>query len=62
MYDDRLKPCPFCGGRASMWKTNYHVYIQCDNFNTDDANGHLVEVSANTEEEAIRAWNGRVNK
>ena len=59
MIREDLRHCPFCGGRADMWRTNYHVYIQCENFNTNDADGHLVQVSANTEEQAIEMWNRR---
>lgn len=54
-----LKPCPFCGGKANIWRTNYHVYIDCENFNVSDPDGHLVQVSANTEEEAVKRWNRR---
>ena len=55
MIREDLRPCPFCGGKAYMWQTNYHTYIQCDN-NTD---GHLVQISASTEAEAVRRWESR---
>ena len=42
-----------------MLRTKYHVYIQCENLNMNDSDGHLVQVSANTEEQAIDMWNRR---
>lgn len=51
-----LKPCPFCGAPAHMWKTNYCVYIECKEYNAAD---HQIEVSGRTEEEAAEAWNRR---
>ena len=56
---EELKGCPFCGADAFMWRTNHHVYIQCDKFNASDNHGHMVQVSARTEEEAILKWNDR---
>lgn len=58
---EKLKPCPFCGGKADVWRTNYHVYIQCENFCMDDRFEHLVQVSGDTEEQALEAWNRRAN-
>ena len=55
--NEKLKPCPFCGGEAFEWRTNHRVFIQCSNFN---ANSHLVEVRAETEQEAVEAWNRRI--
>ncbi len=51
-----LKPCPFCGAPAHMWRTNYRVYVECNRY---DAKDHQVELSARTEEEAAEAWNRR---
>ena len=58
---EKLKPCPFCGAKAFMWKTNSHTYIQCDRFTASDTAGHLVQVSERTEKDAIEAWNRRAN-
>jgi hypothetical protein len=55
-----LKSCPFCGAKAFMWKTNHHTYIQCDNSSPPDTEGHFVQVSERTEEEAVKKWNRRV--
>ena len=56
---EKLKPCPFCGAKAFMWKTNRHTYIQCDRFTASDTAGHLVQVSERTEKDTIEAWNMR---
>ena len=56
---NELKPCPFCGGAAFVWQSNKAVYIQCENWNTSDENGHLVQVSAKTRDEAVKKWQGR---
>lgn len=56
-----LKQCPFCGGKAHMWSWNYGTRIDCENWNTNDAQAHFVGVSARTKEEAIEAWNRRMN-
>ena len=47
-----LKPCPFCGAPAHMWRTNYRVYVECKRYDVKD---HQVELSARTEEEAAGA-------
>ena len=56
--NEKLKPCPFCNGEAFMWHTNHRFFIECSNFN---ANSHIVEVRAETEQEAIEAWNRRID-
>ena len=55
-----LKKCPFCGAEARIIRTNYHVYISCSNHQiVDNSNYHVIEVSADTEDEAIAKWNNR---
>lgn len=54
---EKLKPCPFCGGEAALWKTlsgDYH--IECINM-CDIKPGTLCY---HTKEKAITAWNTRV--
>ena len=55
---EKLKNCPFCGGKAFVWRTNQAVYIQCENY---DATNHKVEISGENDKEAVRAWNRRTN-
>ena len=64
-----LKPCPFCGGEAKIWKCEPrihryrdHVYcVYCGNcellFGYDEDYGGIFT----TEDEAIEAWNRRAN-
>ena len=65
-YDDRLLPCPFCGGKAILGKsdrypqekriTGYSVF--CENHNC------IIAIAdsqyAKTEKEIIDIWNNRV--
>ncbi len=55
MTDEQLKPCPFCGKPANMWKTNYATYIECLEYDQ----WHRVQISARTENQAISWWNLR---
>lgn len=27
---NELKPCPFCGGNATLWSDGYMEYVECD--------------------------------
>ena len=52
-----LKPCPFCGGEATIYEDRhenitYGYTVACDNC--------CATVFADTEKEAIEAWNKRV--
>lgn len=52
-----LKPCPFCGGEATLsYNTAYGFCPWCDN--TDCILNDLTH-GYETEEEAIEAWNRR---
>lgn len=56
MSKGELKPCPFCGNKALVWRTDHRTYIECCNYSTLT---HQVCVSAETDKEAIEAWNRR---
>ena len=50
-----LLPCPFCGGAAFKWHTNYATYIEC----RSTTSWHRVQISARTEAQAMIDWNKR---
>ena len=53
---NELKPCPFCGGEAFVWRTSHRTWIECENYNVDT---HRVAFSSTCEKEVIEAWNRR---
>ena len=53
----KLKPCPFCGGKASIWGKDYNIKVAgCNNIFGCGAEGGM----ACTEREAADKWNRRV--
>ena len=54
-----LKPCPFCGSKPFVWRTNHRTYIECPN---PTADSHRVTMSGKTDKEAIEAWNRRAGE
>ena len=56
-----LKPCPFCGAAANMWKWNGGCRIDCSNWRSKSRDEHYVGIGARTEKEAIEKWNARFN-
>ena len=57
---DNLKPCPFCGGEATLVEDIYadklYYYVTCATNNCDANTGRC-----DTEDEAITKWNNRRN-
>ena len=54
-----LKPCPFCGGEASIIKYMDGTYcVECEN---DNCNMIAMTVLADTEARAVEIWNTRPN-
>lgn len=61
MTENKLKPCPFCGSEAFLWSTNYQTWVQCAECDSGDHYRHLIQISADTEEQAIKIWNTRAD-
>lgn len=66
--NDKLKPCPFCGGEAEVWSHHYKEeditlwQVRCKrDFCGEKCYMNDSFVTFGTEEEAIEAWNTRVN-
>ena len=52
---ENLKPCPFCGGKASLeTEDGIYFYVICDECSADAGS-----VMCYDKEEAITAWNNR---
>lgn len=51
MSEVKLKPCPFCGGKAKTIENNYYV-VMCKNCFSETDRYHK-------QEEAITQWNTR---
>ena len=52
-----LKPCPFCGGEATVKKDNFgNVRVGCTKCPCDIGRSWFT-----TKREAVRAWNRRAN-
>ena len=56
---NELKPCPFCGSKPFVWRTNHRTYIECPNLT---AESHRIMMSGKSDEEAIEAWNRRAGE
>lgn len=59
MTNYNLKPCPFCGAEAHMWKWSGGVRIDCSKWRDTFTDTHYVGIGAKTEEEAVKVWNER---
>ena len=58
MKNFKLKPCPFCGGEASVWSIGGSEFycIECDNEECGCVYGENMQLSF---EEVIEEWNKR---
>ena len=54
--DIKLKPCPFCGKPAHLWRTNISTYIECSEYSP---RRHQVCIIGKTDEAAAKKWNER---
>ena len=58
MSEIKLKPCPFCGGKASIHKWKY-----ADDYDvTCESCGVMVDKNYMSEAEAAEAWNTRAER
>lgn len=62
---ESLKPCPFCGGKAYLSKlkttVNIRFFVVCGNTKCIASADQLFGKRYYSENEAIEAWNRRVN-
>lgn len=67
---EKLKPCPFCGGKPYLFKDNFGKYgVACEKcnlwFGIKIENGTLLRfgwtAKIKTRKEAVEAWNRRAN-
>ncbi len=54
---DKLKPCPFCGGKAKLSNIGAQAGLFC--VKCDDCWAKSIFVDSHKQEEAIKAWNTR---
>ena len=54
----KVKPCPFCGSHATVWRYEYteSYIIECDNEHCGCRYGDSMDL---TEAEVITLWNSR---
>lgn len=68
---DKLKPCPFCGADTPAWLESGSIsnpFMWWDSGLRGEECGYVIcygchaMIKANTEEDAVKAWNRRTDK
>ena len=54
----KLKPCPFCGGEAFVWRLSYRYKISCKQDCVTMP--PRFDMWFSSEEEAIKKWNNQI--
>ncbi|ENB8332173.1 Lar family restriction alleviation protein [Yersinia enterocolitica] len=57
--DEKLKPCPFCGGKAHLLTSNGSFLVECSVCLTDFLNGPVGIGWYRSEKDAAADWNDR---
>lgn len=60
---DKLKPCPFCGGKAVLeheYATPGYSYIRCKECGVKGLT-FIMKFERSSDQEAIEAWNRRAD-
>ena len=57
---DKLKPCPFCGGKAHIMKMGYPHFVYCKDCGAKIHGGVIGEEEG--EKASVEAWNKRADK
>ena len=65
MFENTLKPCPFCGGKVTLEEFDDEAYmITCGNCHSATSFGIVFEdgtAGDATKEETVTAWNRRAD-
>lgn len=63
--NEKLKPCPFCGGEAVLHKAERESFLMGKTISLDQISCASCGVNTSVfgnEEDAIKAWNRRANE
>ena len=63
---NELKPCPFCGGKATTSHgvavtTEHFFFVSCEKCHSRTGNAYKWQYGENYEQKAIEAWNRRAD-
>lgn len=58
---EKLKPCPFCGGKGIYKRDNWDCFIRCEECNANTNKIHI-DFEYSAKDRAIKAWNKRAEE